>query len=151
VGKESDVMADVTFLGAQPWNNDVFYTEFSVGKDFIFDGGTAFTYNPINDSVHTFVNEFADDGSADGAYAFLTSFSTPTNSAFGGSRDLDVHFDISAAFFEKHVGTTISFEFVVNADDPNSGKPRCPGDFPVYLKIVAEQSGQSIYECIGGG
>jgi len=112
------------------------YTNFVLGKNPFIDAHVGFTYTPTGDPIQIVVNESADDGSPDGAYASLLSF--PVINYGGGTGELDLHIAVSSAFFEAHVGTNITFQFVVNAVDPITGSTDAKG---IFLEQLSFQPG----------
>jgi hypothetical protein len=71
---------------------------FPIGHDFGEEISFGFTYSPTNDAITSFVNESADDGSADGAYSSLLS--TPI-SWFGGTGSVKLDIGISTTFLRR--------------------------------------------------
>jgi hypothetical protein len=107
-------------IGFQPITDNFSFRNFSVGGGDPSHGeDLPFTYSPAGDTITGFINESADDGSADGAYSSLASLSINFDN---GSGRFDIVITMSSAFFEAHVGTTISFEVVLNARD-SGGAP----------------------------
>src|SRR6476619_6973390 len=109
------------------------YTNFVLGKNSTLNAQVGFTYIPTGDPIKVVVNESADDGSPDGAYASLLSF--PIISYGGGTGELDLHIAVTSAFFEAHVGTHIAFQFVVTAVDPITGNTDAQGTFVETLSF----------------
>jgi hypothetical protein len=106
-------------INSESFSKTVTYRNFAVGEDFTDSIGNSlhFTGDAI-DVITGFVNESADDGSADGAYADLLSLQISTYFTIGTAWTT---IDMSSAFFEAHVGTTITFEVVLNSKDKNTG------------------------------
>jgi hypothetical protein len=114
--KGSDLMS-ITLTNGTSDSFGVGYDFFSVGHDFTLSEGPPFAYSPATDFIKGFVNETADDGSADGAYSSLSSLSL---TFANGTGRFTIGIDMSSAFFEAHVGTTITFEVVLDSVDPNT-------------------------------
>jgi hypothetical protein len=101
------------------------FDKFQFGTDLKIDvGGAGFIVSPATDTIKTFINESADDGSADGAYLnLITSSILPPFPDDPATGFFETTLDISPSFFEAHVGTTISFELVIDSIDPNTQMP----------------------------
>jgi hypothetical protein len=109
----------VNFVGSTDEDDHVSWDRFSGGGDS-YTTSFEFSYTST-DTITSFINEYTDDGSADGAYSFLvTNFTTNAVDLNTGLRIFQVTFDVPTSFFEAHVGTNITFELVVNATDPNT-------------------------------
>jgi hypothetical protein len=123
----------IGFPAGSPNGQEVGFDLFAVGVDFTFgESGLPFTYSPASDTITTFFNESADDGSAAGAYSNLLSLSAAWDNGVG---ELAINVDMSSAFFETHVGTTITFEIVVESVD-QTNTPDAQGTFDFTLVLL---------------
>jgi hypothetical protein len=131
-------MANVTFSVSQS-SYDLSYQNFvPAGKDFSLSAGgpeAAVLWTPTDDNLTGFVNEFANDNSAAGAYSDLANFSL-RNVDLGIDR-FALNLDISSAFFEAHVGTSITFEIVANAIN-SAGMPDAQGLEDITLNLLPD-------------
>jgi hypothetical protein len=86
--------------------------------------GPGFDVSPTTDVVTGFVTESADDGSPDGAYLSLLTLVLDSSHVPPGTTTtgfLEDSLNIPTSFFEAHVGTTITYELVLNSGDLNTG------------------------------
>jgi hypothetical protein len=129
-------MFNVTISAAES-SNDTSYQNFVPGgTDFLIPvTGTVF-YTPANDDITGFVNESANDGSAAGAYSDLAQLTLRPVPFEPGVGSFGLDLDISSAFFETHVGTSITFEVVITAS--NSGTPDAQGLFDFTLNLLPD-------------